>query len=73
MTAPFEAFADDGPLAGDVNLTIKEVDGEWPDTVVWTDGPGPEHRHEYRLKDRSLGPQGAIPVYGYVRTLDADE
>ena len=70
----YEAIADDGPLAGDVNLTVETPDGKWPHFVIWPDGP---NRHEYRLKhppeNRSLSPTGAIPIYIYVRTLDGDE
>ena len=70
-----EAIADDGPLAGNVNLTVEEVDGEWPDSTIWTTGPG--ERHKYNLKhppgDRSLSSTGAIPNYVYVRTLGADD
>jgi hypothetical protein len=70
----FEAIADDGPLAGDPNLTVETPDGKWPHMAIWADDGG---RHEYRLKhppeERSMAAAGAIPIYLYVRTLDVDE
>lgn len=70
----YEAIADDGPLAGNTNLTVDTGDGKWPHIVIWSDDGG---RHEYRLKhppeEHALSPAGAIPVYAYVRTLNGDQ
>ncbi len=61
------AQAEDGPLAGDVNLTIEGADGRWPETVIWKGKQG--RRHEYRLQATSIGPENE-PVYGFVKSLD---
>ena len=68
-----QAFAEDGPLAGDQSLTVEEPRGTgWPSQVVWRTGPGSNERHLYRFKDVALMPSG-VPVYEYVRTLGPDE
>jgi hypothetical protein len=68
-----QAFAEDGPLAGDQSLKVEEPGGTgWPSQVLWRTGPGPYERHLYRFKDVALTPSG-VPVYGFVRTLDPDE
>jgi hypothetical protein len=71
--ASHPAVAVDGPLAGDPNLTVEELEGgDWPPTRVWTTGPGADERHLYRFKDVALTPTGA-PAYEFVRTLNPDE
>jgi hypothetical protein len=68
------AFAEDGPLAGDLNLTVDnhDAEGRWPSPVVWRTGPGPDERHVYVLGHISLTPTG-VPTYRHERTLRADE
>lgn len=67
-----QVLADDGPLAGRLDLTVEEVDGEWPETQIWHDGL---ERHEYRLvpDERAMGPREALPIYRHVRPLPPDE
>jgi hypothetical protein len=67
-----QAFAEDGPLGGDPNLTVQEGDGKQQATVIWRTGPGPDERHLYRFKEMALTPTG-VPVYEFVRTLRKDE
>jgi hypothetical protein len=64
------AIAHDGPLAGSPTLTVEVVDGEWPETEIWT-GPDGE-RHEYRL-GTGLADDSLVRMYTYVRTLPAEE
>lgn len=66
-------MAEDGPLAGDPNLTVEDDDqGRWPSPVVWRTAP--DERHVYRLVGMALrGGRGAAPLYGFDRTLGSDE
>jgi hypothetical protein len=66
------AIADDGPLAGDPDLTVDDHDaeGRWPSPVVWTTGP--TERHVYVISHIALTPTGA-PAYRFERTLEAHE
>lgn len=69
-----EAIAEDGPLAGDPNLTVETGDDQWPHFAIWEDGG---RKHEYRLRhppeEHSLSASGAIPIYVFVRTIEPGE
>jgi hypothetical protein len=66
------ALAEDGPLGGDLTLTVSDQDseGRWPSPVVWTTGPN--ERHVYVLSRISLTPV-EVPTYRFERTLDSGE
>jgi hypothetical protein len=66
------ALAENGPLGGDLTLTVSDQDseGRWPSPVVWTTGP--HQRHVYILSRVSFTPV-EMPTYRFERTLDSGE
>jgi hypothetical protein len=56
------AIAVNGPLAGDLNLTVdRRDDGGWPQEVEWTIPAG---RVRYRFTEKvSIGSDGGQPMY----------
>lgn len=60
------AIADDGPLAGDPNLTVMEYpDGTYESPVGWRHKSGKVHLYEHR-GERAATPPG-VPLYRHIR------
>jgi hypothetical protein len=67
------ATARDGPLAGEIELTVANQDdqGRWPTPVVWSTAG---ERHVYELMALRVGANLLLwPVYAFRRTLEAEE
>jgi hypothetical protein len=68
------AAARDGPLAGELVLTVANQDdqGRWPTPVVWSTSAG--ERHVYELMALRVGANLLLwPVYAFRRSLEAGE
>ena len=70
---PSPVMVEGGPLGGDPNVTVERSGDDWPAEAIFKSGPGSDERHLYRFKLVAVGAEGGLPVYEYVRTLEADE